>query len=141
MAQGLSPEYTRYHPRWHRKRIPIFWWVMQRSYMKFIMRELTSVLVTYASLLLLAQVWVLGREPEAYQRFQALLAHPLTLGFHVLVLAGLLFHTVTWLNLAPRALAVRLGGRRVSKKTVLVAHYLGWAAASALILWLLTGVA
>jgi fumarate reductase subunit C len=52
-------------------------------------------------------------------------------------LAGLLFHTLTWLHLAPRAMVVRLGGRRVPDAMVLLGQYAAWAGASALVAWVL----
>ena len=57
--------------------------------------------------------------------------------FHVLVLIVVLFHAITWLNLAPQALVVRLAGRRVPDGRVLLGHYAAWLAASALVVWLL----
>lgn len=126
----MSPTYTRFHPRWHRPRTPIFWWVRQRAYTRFIARELTSLFVAYAALLLVAWVWAVGRGPEGWAAFSAWLARPGVLVFHGAVLAVLVFHSVTWLNLAPQALALRVGRWRVPGGAVLAAHYLAWAAVS-----------
>ena len=119
--------------------MPIFWWLRQLSYIKFIVRELTSLAVAYSAVLLLTQIWVLSRGEEAYERFAALLQSPPALILHGLVLLALLFHTVTWLNLAPRALVVRLGGRRLPDAAVLAAHYLALLLASGLVAWVLLG--
>jgi fumarate reductase subunit C len=128
-----NPEHTPYHPRWYRERIPLFWWLRNRRYVKFIVRELTAVLVLYAALLLLALVVAVDRGPSAYAAFQEWLARPWVLALHLVILAGLLFHTVTWLNLAPKALVLRIGRRRISPGVVLVAHYLAWIGVSALV--------
>lgn len=130
-----NPAYRRYHPRWHRARMPIFWWLRKLAYTRFIVRELTSVFVAYAALLLLVEVRALRAGPEAFAAFTGWLRQPLVIGGHVLVLLALLFHTVTWLNLAPRALVVRLGRWRVPGRAVLVGHYLAWLALSAVVLW------
>jgi fumarate reductase subunit C len=119
--------------------MPIFWWLRQGSYTKFIARELTSLAVGYAALLLIVTAWAVGRGEGTYARLQALLARPEVLVFHAVVALALLFHAVTWLNLAPKALVLRLGKRRVPDAAVLVGHYLAWAAASALVAWLLLG--
>lgn len=132
-AAAPNPHHTRYHPRWHRERIPIFWWVRNRRYVKFIVRELTAVLVFYAALVLLAQIAAVGRGPESYAAFQEWLVKPWVLALHTFVLAGLIFHTVTWLNLAPKALVLRMGSRRIPPWAVLVGHYLAWAGLSALV--------
>ncbi|MBI2404250.1 MAG: hypothetical protein HYV20_16240 [Gemmatimonadetes bacterium] len=68
-------------------------------------------------------------------RFTAWLELPPVAALHVVVLLALLFHTVTWLHLAPRAMVVRLGGRRVPDLAVLLGHYGAWLAASALVVW------
>jgi fumarate reductase subunit C len=132
-----NPDHTPYHPRWHRERIPIFWWAGNRRYVKFIARELTAVLVLYTALLLLAFLVVVDRGPEAYAAFQGWLARPWVLALHIFVLAGLLFHTVTWLNLAPKALVLRMGSLRVPPRFVLAGHYLAWFVLSAVVVGVL----
>jgi len=134
-----NPSYKLYHPRWYRVRMPIFWWLKKLSYSKFITRELTSLSVGYAAVLLLAQVWILSLGRETYERFQDLLRSPAVLAFHALVLLSLLFHTITWLNLAPRALVLHLGRLRVPDAAVLAGHYVAWLAATSLVVWYLLG--
>ena len=129
----MNPEYRLHHPKWHRRKMPIFWWLKKWSYMKFILREMTSLAVVYAAVLLLLQVVAVARGEEAYANFLAFLARPGVVAANILITLGLLFHTVTWLNLAPRALVLRLAGRRVPDRVILLAHYLGWLAVSALI--------
>ena len=131
--------YTSFHPRWYRARMPIFWWLRKPAYIKFITRELTSVAVAYAALLLLLQAWMLLRGPATAGRLQAWLQHPMVLAFHALIVLALLFHTVSWLNLAPKALVLHVRGRRLPDAAVAAAHYAGWLGASALVAWLLLG--
>jgi fumarate reductase subunit C len=49
------------------------------------------------------------------------------------------FHTITWLNLAPQALVVRLAGRRVPSGAVLAGHYAALVVTSAAVVWYLLG--
>jgi fumarate reductase subunit C len=49
------------------------------------------------------------------------------------------FHAVTWFNLAPQAMVVRLRGRRVPPRRVVASIHLGWIALSALVIWLVMG--
>ncbi len=135
----MKAAYRPYHPEALRERMPIFWWLRKFAYAKFITRELTSLAVAYAAVLLLAQIWTVGRCPAAYARFQAWLAAPPVVLLHIVVLCFLLFHTLTWLGLAPQAMVLRLGRRRVPDRVVLVAHYLAWFVASALVVWVLAG--
>ena len=133
----MNPAYRRHHPKWHRARMPIFWWLRKATYFRFIARELTSVFVAYAAVLLLVQLRAVAAGPEALARFTAWLRLPPVAALHVVVLLALLFHTVTWLHLAPRAMVVRLGGRRVPDVAVLLGHYGAWLAASGLVVWVL----
>jgi len=125
--------------RWHRERTPIFWWTERGAYVFFILRELTSLAVGWTCLLLLAWAWSLSAGPEAFERFGGFLRRGPVLVVNALAFAGLLFHTVTWLHLAPKAMVLKLGGRRVPDAAILVAHYAAWAAASAVVAWALVG--
>ena len=117
--------------------MPIFWWLGHRAYVKFIGRELTSLFIAYAALLLLVQTWALGRGEEVYRQFLTRLESPAVVTLHVIVLVAVLFHTFTWLNLAPSALVVRLAGRRIPAAAVLLGHYVAWLGASSLVAWIL----
>ncbi len=133
----MSSKYKLYHPRWYRRRMPIFWWLGKFSYTRFISRELTSLAVAYAAVLLVVQTWALSRGEAAYARFlDAIQSTPLVL-LHTVVFVVLLFHTITWLNLAPKALVIRVAGRRLPNSLVVVGHYLAWLSVSALVAWVL----
>ncbi len=134
-----NPKYELYHPKWYRKRLPIFWWLERFSYAKFITRELTSLAVGYTAMLLIAQVWFLSSGEQAYERFLSVLRSPAVLVFHGIVLLFLLFHSITWLNLAPRALVLRVGSKRLPDVAVLAGHYAAWLSATALLVWYLVG--
>lgn len=133
----MNPEYRPYHPKWHRERVPIFWWIRRWPYMKFIAREMTSVLVTYSMLMLLALVVAVDRGQASFAAFLDWLSHPVMVIVNVAVLAGVLFHTITWLNLAPMALVPKIAGRRVPPRLVLLGHYGAWVACTAIVAWAL----
>ena len=61
----MNPEYRPYHPKWYRHRVPIFWWLGQWAYLKFIARELTSILVGYSAVMLLVLVVAVDRGEAA----------------------------------------------------------------------------
>jgi fumarate reductase subunit C len=48
-----------------------------------------------------------------------------------------LLHTVTWFGLAPKAIVVRMRGRRVPPRVIVVAHYLLWLLLSVFIAWVI----
>jgi len=122
--------YTPFHPRWYRRRVSVWWWLESRSYTTFVVRELTSVFVALFALVLLWVVWSLGQGPEAYERCLARLRSPLCLAFHAAALGFVLFHSITWFNLAPKAMVVRLGGKRLPDLFVAGANYAAWVVLS-----------
>jgi len=135
----MNQNYRLYHPKWFRRRVPIFWWLKKLAYTKFISRELTSLAVGYGAILLMLQIWALSAGNEAYDRFTAVLQSPAMVMLNLVVLAALLFHTITWLSLAPKAMVVQVAGRRVPNGILLAGQYLAWIMATALLAWFLLG--
>jgi len=129
--------YTLYHPRWYRRRVSVWWWLQSRSYTGFVLRELTSVFVALFALVLLWQIRALAHGPEAYTRFLGRLRSPLFVAFHAVALLFVLFHSFTWFNLAPKAMVVRLKGKRVPDLVVAGANYAAWVILSAAVAALL----
>src|SRR2546426_4976960 len=44
---SAESRYTLYHPRWYRRRVSVWWWLQNRAYAGFVLRELTSVFVAF----------------------------------------------------------------------------------------------
>ena len=128
---SAEPHYTLYHPRWYRRRVPVWWWLQNRAYAGFVLRELTSVFVAYFAVLNLWQVRALAQGPEAYGRFLARLQTPLFLALDTVAFLFVLFHAITWFNLAPKAMVVRLSGKRVPDAVILGLNYAAWIVLSA----------
>ena len=133
---GPSP-YTLHHPRWYRRRVSVWWWLEKRSYAVFVLRELTSVFVALFALVTLWQIRSVAAGAAAHARFMARLATPAFVVFHVVALLFLLFHSITWFNLAPKAMAVRLRGRRVPDAVVAGSNYAAWLVLSAAVAYIL----
>ena len=134
----LEPKpYTLYHPRWYRPRVSTYWWLGRWPYLKFILRELSSIFVAWTVALMLFAIAAVVRGPGAWADFLETLRNPVLVAINVMALGFVLFHTVTWFNLAPHALAVRLGGRRVPNLLISGPHYVLWLALSAAVLWFL----
>src|ERR687896_16847 len=85
------PAYTAYHPRWYRPRVSTYWWLWRWGYLKFILRELSSVFVAYFVVLILLQLCALRDGPEAYAAFQSWLRTPGIVALNVVSLAFVLF--------------------------------------------------
>src|SRR6266700_7820559 len=134
---GMSARYTEFHPRWYRPRMSVFWWVGRRSYLIFVLRELTSVFVALSVVFLLLLVHAVSQGGKQYRQFLNLSSNPWMMALNVIALAFLVLHAITWFNLAPQAMVVRIRGKRVPRSWIASAHYAGWALLSALAAWLI----
>ena len=124
-------------PRTFRSRMSTYWWVGRWSYLKFILRELSSVFVAWFVILTLLQISALKRGPVDYMQFQKWLRNPILVALNILSLFFVIFHAITWFNLAPKAMAIRLGGKRVPGVLIAMPNYVAWLVISAAIGWLL----
>ncbi|MCI0392212.1 MAG: fumarate reductase subunit C [Acidobacteria bacterium] len=134
-----SPAYTLYHPKWYRKRVSTWWWAEQWRSFKFILRELSSVAVIYFVALLLWLLWSLGQGPDKYLEFQGWMKDPLVLAFNVIAFLFVLYHSITWFNLAPKAMPIRVGGKRLPEWMIAAPNYALWIVISVVIAWLILG--
>ena len=106
------------------------------AYLKFILRELSSVLVAWFVIETLLQVNALIGGPGAYQDFQRFLRNPVVIALNIISFFFILFHAITWFNLAPKAMAIRLGGKRVPAILIALPNYAAWLVASVIVAWL-----
>jgi fumarate reductase subunit C len=113
--------------------VSVWWWLERWSYTKFVLRELTSVFVAGTSLLMLWQVRALAAGPDAWNRALDRLASPAAVAVVLLGLVALVYHSVTWFALAPRAMVVRVAERRLPDALVSGLNYAAWAAVSAVV--------
>ncbi len=130
-----NPAYREFHPKWHRTPVSTYWWLSQWSYTKFILRELSSVFVAYFILITLMQVRALGQGPAEYAAFQEFLTHPFVVLLNVVAFLFLLLHTITWFNLTPRAIVLRLRGKRVPDLLIIAPNYVAWIVISGVVAW------
>ena len=117
--------------------MPIFWWVRKWTHIHFITRELTSVFVAFYAIELLFLLRTLTRGQEAYDAFLAWLQTPLALGLNTIAFLMIVFHSITWFNLAPKALVIRVGELRIPPVAIAGMNYAGWAVFSAALAWLI----
>jgi fumarate reductase subunit C len=129
---------TDYHPRWYRPKVSVYWWLGQRQYLKFILRELSSVAVATFVVEMLFLFSALMQGPEAYARLMSAMQSPLLILLNLVSFFFVVFHTITWFNLAPHAMVVRVAGRRVPDMALMAPNYVGWITVSAAVAWALS---
>jgi fumarate reductase subunit C len=107
------------------------------NYLKFIIRELTSLAVAWTVVLLLWLMYSLSQGEAAYRDFMDLMRSPLLIVINLIAFLLAVYHSVTWFNLAPTALVVRVGGKRVPAPLIALPHFAAWLVASVVIAWLI----
>ena len=133
-----QPHYTAYHPKWYRRPVSVWWWLERWPYTKFVLRELTSLPVGYFALLTLWQVRALVEGEAAYNRFLTRLESPAFVMLNIICFAGVLFHAFTWFHLTPKAMVVRIFGKRLPDAFIIFLNYVGWIGLSAgiVLIWM-----
>ncbi|UNB55484.1 fumarate reductase subunit C [Mycolicibacterium sp. YH-1] len=121
--------------RAYRQPIARFWWAKRRSYLLFMLREISCVFVAWSVVYLLLLVHAVGAGRDSYLRFLDWSANPLVVSLNVIALIFLLLHAVTWFGSAPRAIVPHIRGRRVPARAILAAHYAAWVVVSAVLAW------
>jgi fumarate reductase subunit C len=132
--------YTEYHPRWYRARASTYWWLSRWSYFAFILRELSSIFVAWFVVYVVLLVRAVSQGPSPYQQFLDWSANPIVLFLNFVTLLFVVFHAITWFNLAPQAMVVHMRGRRVPGSLIGASNYLAWVVVSALLVWLILDV-
>ena len=134
----ISPAHRQYHPKWYRTQVSTYWWSHEWPYLKFMLRELSSVPVAFFVVIILLQLWSLREGRESYLEFQQWLKHPVLIILNGLSFVFVLFHTITWFNLAPKAMVIRWRGKRVPNLLISSPNYVAWVVISGLVILLLT---
>ena len=122
--------------RLYKPRVRLTWWLSRRSYTLFVLRELSSVFVAWTVVYVLLMVRAVVRGPGAYQRFLDWSASPWLIALNAVALAFVVYHAVTFINLTPQAMVVKVRDRRVPPRPLAGSLYLTWLLVSAVLLWL-----
>lgn len=136
---GRTHPYTEYHPRWLRQPVSTYWWLQQRSYLAFILREASCLFVAWFVVYLLMLVRAVSESEMMYRQFLSWSASPVVLLLNLVSFFFIGLHTITFFQAAPRAMVVHVGRRRVPDRVVGAAHYLALLAASGIVAWILLG--
>lgn len=111
------------------------WWLKRGSYTLFMLRELSCVFVGGYAVVFLMMIRSLAQGPEQYEAFLAMLRSPIPILFHVVALAFVVLHTITWFQATPKAMAVWKGEERMPASMMIIPNYVGWVVVSVVVAW------
>ena len=120
------PMYYQGHPKLYFKRKPIFWWTKKWAHLRFIIREMTSVAVAWFALVLIFMIRALGNGPEAFSQFETRMEHPVLIILNLIALIMLIYHSITWFNLAPKAIVLKFGANKIPGYVVAGMNFAAW---------------
>ncbi|MCD8548514.1 MAG: fumarate reductase subunit C [Aeromonadaceae bacterium] len=110
------------------------WWLKDRFYILYMLREGTSLLVAIYAVILMVGLLRLSQGEAAFNGWLAALSQPLSILLHLAVLAACAFHAKTWFALAPKAMRIFKGDELIPAKPIIMAQYIGLAGTSLVVL-------
>ena len=120
--------------------VPNTWWLKRKPYVLFMIRELTSIFVAGYCIFLLVFVYKLTQGADIYGNFIDVLKSPSSVALHLITLAFVLYHTITWFNLTPKILVLYKGEERISQGLVAGTFYAGWIVVSVIVALFVLGM-
>jgi fumarate reductase subunit C len=114
------------------------WYMRNGRYRVYMLREVTCLLVGFYSFLVIFGLAALaGESPADWQDFLMSQQNPAMITFHSFALVYfLIYQTFAWFELAPKAMPLYRGEKKLPDYFIVLAHYLAWLVLSAFIFWL-----
>jgi len=114
------------------------WYLANARYRRYMLREVTCLLVgVYCALLIWALAALSSGSPERWDAFLAAQQNTAMVVFHAAALLYyLVYMTFDWFKLAPKAMPVQLGENKLPGHFIIIGHYLAWIVVTLFVLWL-----
>lgn len=110
------------YPELPRKRLTPGWWLSNRHYTLYMLRELTSFFVALFSLLYIWQVAQLASDTAGYNSYLSLVRNPGMVLFGIIALGFTLYHSVTWFYLTGQVQPLKIGKTKTTPWQALVVN-------------------
>lgn len=110
------------------------WWKSHPFYRFYMLREATVLPLILFTLFLTFGLGALVKGPEAWQTWLAFMANPLVVAINIVALAGSLLHAQTFFSMMPQVMPIRLSGKLVDKKIIVLAQWAAVALISLIVL-------
>lgn len=113
------------------------WWTRDPFFLRYMLREATSVAVAVYAIVLTVGVVRLAQGEAAWNGWLVALRTPASLLLHAVLLLAMVVHARSWFEIMPKTMPIiRIGGKRLAQPTI---TRIGWVAAllATLVLWAL----
>jgi len=108
---------------YHRK-MPSNWYLKTPGIRRFMLRELTCVFMLIYMVSFLCFLCAMSKGADEFLTLMETLKHPALLILNGLVFIGVAYHSITWFNVTPQAMPIRIGEDRLPN--LLVAILMGY---------------
>jgi len=110
------------------------WWCRNPYFVRYMIREGSSVFLAIYALILLVGLWRLSQGQAAWDAWRAALTSPISLLFHWLALLTVSYHAYTWWKVAPKtAPDLRVAGRPLPELVITAGGWFATLGTSALV--------
>ena len=113
--------------------MPSNWWTRNRHYFLYVVREFTALPLAIWLLWLLVEIKRAGDGPARYSPHGS----ALFIAFSVIVLLFALYHSYTFLSLSGLIIRIKVLDKPIPSRLITLAMFGAWAAASAVIAFVL----
>ena len=102
------------------------WWQRDPYFVRYMWREATALAVAAYAVVLTVGVWRLAQGQAAFEGWLQALRSGWSIVFHLVLLAAMVLHAVSWFEIMPKTMPmIFIGGRRLAALTI---TRTGWAA-------------
>ncbi len=110
------------------------WWQKSSFYRMYMLREATVLPIILFTIFLTFGLGSLVKGPEAWQTWLEFMAHPIVVAINIVALAGSLFHAHTFFKMFPQVMPLRIKGKLVDTKTIVLGQWAAVAVISLIVL-------
>lgn len=110
------------------------WWKDHPFYRFYMVREATVLPLILFTLFLTVGLGALVKGPEAWNGWLAFMANPLVIAINIVALAGSLFHAQTFFNMLPQVVPIRIKGKLLDKRIIVLTQWVAVAVISLIVL-------
>lgn len=112
------------------------WWKDHPFYRMYMLREATVLPLIFFTLCLTFGLGSLVLGEAAWNSWLSFMANPVVVAINIVALAGSLFHAQTFFSMMPQVMPIRIGGKLLDKKVIVLAQWAAVAVISAVIMFL-----
>ncbi|ORT51924.1 fumarate reductase [Vibrio sp. qd031] len=110
------------------------WWNNHPFYRMYMLREATVLPLILFTLFLTAGLASLVKGADSWEAWLAFMANPVVIAINIVALAGSLFHAHTFFGMMPQVMPIKIKGKTLDKKIIVLSQWAAVAIISLIVL-------